>query len=96
MAKNTTKKIKKLKGIKHEKITNEELNKLQNTISTLNRTQMQIGSLQTNIHQLSHNVMDLNGQLSLMQVEFEKEYGTNDINIVDGTINYSKENVKAD
>ena len=96
MAKNTTKKIKKLKGIKPEKITNEELNKLQNTISTLNRTQMQIGSLQTNIHQLSHNVMDLNGQLSLMQVEFEKEYGTNDINIVDGTINYPKENVKTD
>ena len=27
-----------------------------------------------------------------MQVEFEKEYGTFDINIQNGTINYPKEN----
>jgi hypothetical protein len=27
-----------------------------------------------------------------MQKEFEKEYGTADINIKDGTINYQKEN----
>ena len=94
MAKNTTKRIKQLRGEKPEKISNEQLNKLQSTINTLNRTQMQIGTLQTNIHQLSHSVLDLNEQLSLMQIEFEKEYGTNDISIVDGTINYQEENVK--
>ena len=88
MAKNTVKKIKELKGEKPTKISNEHLNKLQGTINTLNRTQMQIGVFHTNIHQLSHNVDEMNNQLTLMQSEFEKEYGTKDINISDGTINY--------
>ena len=92
MAKNTVKKIKELKGEKPEKISNEHLNKLQSTINTLNRTQMQIGVFHTNIHQLSHNVDEMNNQLTLMQSEFEKEYGTKDINIADGTINYEQTN----
>ena len=53
---------------------------------------MQIGVLHTNIHQLTHHVADTNDQLTLMQGEFEKEYGTFDVNIQDGIINYSKEN----
>jgi len=92
MAKNTTKKIKQLRGEKPEKISNEDLNKLQNTINTLNRTQMQIGVFQTNIHQLLHNIDEINNQLTLMQSEFKKEYGTNDVNISDGTINYEQAN----
>jgi len=92
MAKNTTKKIKQLRGEKPEKISNEDLNKLQNTINTLNRTQMQIGVFQTNIHQLLHNIDEMNNQLTLMQSEFKKEYGTNDVNISDGTINYEQTN----
>ena len=92
MAKNTVKKIKELKGEKPEKISNEHLNKLQSTINELNRTQKQIGVCHTNIHQLSHNVDELNNQLTLMQSEFEKEYGTKDINISDGTINYEQTN----
>ena len=52
---------------------------------------MQIGVFHTNIHQLSHNVDELNNQLTLMQSEFEKEYGTYDINISDGTINYNEQ-----
>ena len=96
MAKNTTKKIKELKGIKPEKISNEHLNKLQSTINELNRTQMQIGSMYTNLHQMSHNVLGLNDELTLMQADFDKEYGTHDVNIADGTINYPKEDVKTD
>ena len=92
MAKNTVKKIKQLRGERPEKINNEDLNKLQNTINTLNRTQMQIGVFQTNIHQLLHNIDEMNNQLTLMQSEFKKEYGTNDVNISDGTINYEQTN----
>ena len=92
MAKNTTKKIKELKGIKPEKISNDQLDKLQNMINTLNRAQMQIGVLHTNIHQLTHHIADTNDKLTLMQSEFEKEYGTYDINITDGTINYEQTN----
>ena len=31
-------------------------------------------------------------ELTVLQGEFQKEYGTFDINIQDGTINYPKEN----
>ena len=55
--KGTNAKIKELKGIKPEKITDEQLKKVQE--------------------------------------QFEKEYGTLDININDGTINY-EEDGKAD
>ena len=96
MAKNTTKKIKELRGEKPEKISNEDLNELQNTINELNRTQMQIGSMYTNLHQMSHNVLELNDRLTLMQVDFDKKYGTHDVNITDGVINYPKEDVKTD
>jgi hypothetical protein len=92
MAKNTVKKIKELKGEKPTKISNEQLSKLQDTINLLNRAQMQIGVLHTNIHQLTHHVADTNDKLTLMQSEFEKEYGTYDINIADGTINYEQTN----
>tara|TARA_R110002020_G_scaffold40256_6_gene119174 strand:+ start:615 stop:884 length:270 start_codon:yes stop_codon:yes gene_type:complete len=83
MAKRKTKKV-----AKATKITNEQLDNLQKTINLLNRAQMQIGVLHTNIHQLTHHIADTNDKLTLMQSEFEKEYGTYDIDITDGTINY--------
>ena len=45
---------------------------------------------------MMHSVAGLRDQLTLLQTEFEKEYGTFDINIQDGTINYPKENGEAD
>ena len=92
MAKNTTKKIKELRGEKPTKISNEQLDILQKTINNLNRAQMQIGVLHTNIHQLTHSIADNNDKLTLMQSDFEKEYGTFDVNITDGTINYEQTN----
>ena len=86
MAKRKTKKAEK-----PTKITNEQLDSLQKTINTINKAQMQIGVLHTNIHQLTHHIADTNDKLTLMQSEFEKEYGTYDINISDGTINYNEQ-----
>ena len=39
-----------------------------------------------------HRVATSRDELTLLQAEFENEYGTFDINIQDGTINYPKEN----
>ena len=49
---------------------------------------MEVGQMETKKHELLHNVAVLRDKLSLLQSEFEKEYGTIDINIQDGTINY--------
>ena len=91
----TSAKIKELKGIKPEKITDEQLEKVQNTVNSINRAQLEIGSIELKKHELMHNVAGLRDELTLLQKEFEKEYGTFDINIQDGTINYPKENGEA-
>ena len=96
MAKGTNAKIKELKGIKPEKITDEQLKKVQDTVNNLNRAQWEIGSMEVKKHELMHQVAGLRDELTVLQGEFEKEYGTFDINIQDGIINYPKENGEAD
>ena len=95
MVKNTSKKIKELKGIKPEKITNEQLKKVQDTVNNINRAQLEIGSIELKKHEMMHRIAGLRDELTLLQGEFEKDYGTFDVNIQDGTINYG-EDVKAD
>jgi len=90
--KGTSKKIKELKGIKPEKITEDQLKKVQDTVNSLNRSQLDIGSMEVKKHELMHQVAGLRDELTVLQGEFVKEYGTFDINIQDGTINYPKEN----
>ena len=94
MAKNTSKKIKELRGVKPEKITAEQLDKVQNTVNSINRAQLEIGSIELKKHEMMHQIAGLRDELTLLQGEFEKEYGTFDINIQDGTINYG-DDVKA-
>ena len=91
MAKNTTKKIKELKTEKPSKITNEELNQVQSVVNNMNRAQLEIVSFESKKHNLLHHVAQLQEELGKMQTEFEKTYGTADINIQDGTINHSKD-----
>ena len=93
--KGTNAKIKELKGIKPEKITDEQLKKVQDTVNNINRSQLEIGSMELRKHDLLHGIAGLRDELTLLQSEFEKDYGTFDINIQDGTINYP-ENGEAD
>jgi len=95
MAKGTNAKIKELKGIKPEKITNEQLVKVQEAVNNINRAQLEIGSLEVKKHEMMHGIAGLREGLAALQAEFEKDYGTFDIDIQDGTINY-KEDGEAD
>ena len=95
MAKGTNAKIKELKGIKPEKITDEQLVKVQEAVNNINRNQLEIGSLEVKKHEMMHSIAGLREGLSLLQAEFDKDYGTFDIDIQDGTINYP-DNGKAD
>ena len=76
---------------KPEKITNEELNQVQSVVNNINRAQMEIGAIETRKHSLLHHISMSQEKLAEMQAEFEKVYGTADINIQDGTINYKKD-----
>ena len=90
--KGTSKKIKELTGVKPEKITDEQLKKVQDTINNLNKSQLEIGSIELRKHDILHGIAGMRDELTVLQGEFQKEYGTFDINIQDGTINYPKEN----
>ena len=92
--KGTSRKIKELKGIKPEKITDKQLEKVQSTVNNINRAQLEIGSIELKKHEMMHNIAGLRDELTLLQNEFEKDYGTYDIDIQTGTINYPKENGK--
>ena len=93
MAKRKTAKAEKIVDLKPkaEKITAEELEKVQNIVNAMNRGQLDLGILETRKHQLLHSIMSVQDQLTMMQADFEKEYGTFDINIQDGTINYPED-----
>ena len=95
MAKTKKEKVVDLKP-KAEKITDEQLKKVQDTVNNLNRGQLEIGSMEVRKHEVMHNLASLRDKLTVLQGEFEKEYGTFDINIQDGTINYPKETGEAD
>jgi len=85
------KKKNKVVDLKPEKISDEQLQKVQQIVNAMNRGQMDVGMMETRKHKLLHDVAAVQDQLVVMQGEFEKEYGTFDINIQDGTINYKED-----
>ena len=80
---------------KAEKITEEQLKNVQDIVNSMNRTQIELGSMEVRKHDVLHAMAGMRDKLTVLQQEFEKEYGTYDININDGTINYPKENGEA-
>ena len=85
----------KIVDLKPKQVTKEQLDRIQNSVNSLNRSQLEIGAAEVKKHELLHRVAGNRDELTLLQKEFEKEYGTFDINIQDGIINYP-ENGEAD
>ena len=80
----------KLVDLKPEKVTDEQLTKIQDIVNGINRAQMEVGRYEAGKHTLLHTIQVLQGELKLVQDELEKQYGTVNINIEDGTIKYPK------
>ncbi len=80
---------------KAEKITEEQLKNVQKIVNGINRGQLELGSLDVKKHEMLHGIAGLRDELTKLQAEFQDEYGTIDINIQDGTINYKEENGEA-
>ena len=86
----------KVVDLKPEKITDEQLKKVQSLINVINRNNLEIGSMEIKKHEMMHAVGSFRDELTSLQNEFQRDYGTFDVNIHDGTINYPKENGEAD
>lgn len=78
---------------KAEKITDTELKQLQDVVNRNNAVQFRIGAIETQKHELLHQHSQIQGQIIKMQNDFSQQYGSFDINLDDGTINYP-ENAK--
>ena len=75
---------------KAEKVTEIELKDLQQIVKTVNALQFEIGKVEAQKHTYLHKLATVQDKITLMQEEFEKVYGTANINISDGTINHEK------
>ena len=91
MAKNTSKKIKELKGVKPEKVTESELKDIQSLVGRINRLYSDIGKIESQKHNQLHALAGANDEMMLMQEKLMKEYKTTDIDIQTGEINYEED-----
>jgi len=94
--KGTNAKIKELKNIKPEMVTPEELEKIQEVVSNINKLQLEIGMIEVRKNQAVDAVIEFHGGLKVIQDELQEVYGTNDVDIQTGVINYPKEDGQAD
>ena len=93
--KGTNAKIKELKGIKPEKITDIELNELQTIVRGLDRATVDVGRLEIQKHVAVVGIDELQGKIENMRSNFMKVYGTDNINIQTGDIAYAEETPEA-
>jgi hypothetical protein len=85
MAKRKTPKVKDLRP---EKISEEQLNRLQTTIKTIEHFTNDVGRLEIQKNTILSNIRTHQGTIDVLSKEFTEQYGTNDVNIQDGTIKY--------
>ena len=73
---------------KAEKITEEQLKNLQSVVNDNNAIQFRVGALEAQKHELIHQQVGVQSKIVELQNAFSKEYGTFDVDLADGTINY--------
>ena len=76
---------------KAEKISKEDLTRLQHLVNTINGGQFNIGKIETQKHKILHDLSLAQDRVAKMQDHLVKEYGSYDVNLTDGTINWPKE-----
>ena len=96
MAKRKTPKMDKVVDLKPkaEKINNEQLEKLQRAVGAINKAKSDLGGLELQKQSILSVVGELNDVLVKLRDEFHKDYGTDNINISDGSIMYPEEKAK--
>ena len=75
---------------KADKISDEHLKEMQDAVNVINSIQFNIGKIEGQKHTLLHDLSISQKKILEMQNVFSKEYGSFDINIADGTINWDK------
>ena len=82
----------KVEDAKVEKITAEELEKLQGFVQGMNQAQLNIGGLEAQKMELLNQVAKIKEMLNEFQADLEKSYGKVSVSLVDGTISEDADN----
>tara|TARA_R100001443_G_scaffold189_6_gene790 strand:- start:673 stop:966 length:294 start_codon:yes stop_codon:yes gene_type:complete len=77
--------------LKPEKINEEELTRLQNTIRTMDRLTSDVGRLEMQKYTVMTSIEKVQGEIQGLREEFMKTYGTDNVNIQTGELAYPKE-----
>ena len=88
MAKRKTPKV---EALRPNKISEEQLTTLKNLAKGINAARMDIGALEVRKHEAMNAVMEMQGMLLDIQNKFKEQYGTDNVDINDGTIKYNED-----
>ena len=83
------KKKDKVVDLKPEKISDAHLTQLQSIVNKINELQFKLGGAEVQKHAMLHDLAVMQDGAANMQELLVREYGTYDVNVQDGTINYS-------
>ena len=92
MAKRKTKKEDVIDFTKPEKIDEQELARLQATIKTIDRLTNEVGMLEVRKYSAMKAMGTIQENIEKIRVDFREKYGTDNVNIQDGTISYQNNN----
>ena len=73
---------------KPEKIDEQQLAQLQASIKTIDNLTNEVGSIEVRKHSLMKAMESVHTRLETLRVQLHKQYGTDNINIMDGVITY--------
>ena len=74
-----------------EKVSKKHLDEMIAVANKINALQFNIGRLESQKHKILHELALGNDTIAVVQDKMMKEYGTYDINLTDGTINWPKD-----
>jgi hypothetical protein len=74
-----------------DKVSEEHLKEMVAIANKINALQFNIGRIEAQKHKLLHELALGNDTISLVQDKMMEEYGSYDINLSDGTINWPKD-----
>ena len=80
----------KVVDLKPTEITKEELQNMQQAVANINKHRNDIVQLELQKHVAVQSVFQVNEQLIMMQKNLQETYGTNNIDIQTGVINYGE------
>ena len=76
---------------KVDKISKQHLTELQNIVNNVNGMQFNIGKIEAQKFGLLNGLIKAQDGIRVLQEKLVKEYGTYDVNLDDGTINWPKD-----